>query len=204
MLSRTLKQRIDFDEGVLQAPALAILFLCFIAIFVVVYFAYVVSEISSALSIALWLVIIILIVSSYAADFVDAILSNGMLVAAWLALVTSIEGCRQIAIEEDPTKELYAAILDEALGFLNYVNNYLVLASRTLSTYIFAAIDNRLNHPEEQLATDWTKVYAFLRIYSVLVCFKLCGNEWPWETRADVKKEPQEQKEEKHSSSSFA
>ena len=85
-ISRFFKAGIDFDKGILQPPALAILTFSILALFGALYTS--LMPISPE-SLGLWTSIVLLQGYIYYAEKPDAIILNGAAVAFYLALFTS-------------------------------------------------------------------------------------------------------------------
>ena len=87
-MSRFLKDRIKFEEGICQIPALLIIILTLAAFVGTGYFAYLPLQ---AESIALWLSCFGLILYSLMEEKHDAIVLNGALMALYMAFMTSMD-----------------------------------------------------------------------------------------------------------------
>ena len=87
-LSRYLKDRIEYEKGVLQWSTILILVLSVLMCAGSIYYA--IDTGMNPEGIALWLCIAILLVYTYVAESYDAIILNGALMALYLAFLTSV------------------------------------------------------------------------------------------------------------------
>ena len=87
-VSRYLKDRIEYEKGVLQWSTILILVLSALMCAGTIYFA--IDTGFNPEGIALWLCIAILLVYTYIAESYNAIILNGALMALYLAFLTSV------------------------------------------------------------------------------------------------------------------
>ena len=85
--SRFLKERIDFNQGLVQVPTIVILIITALAGIITVYYSMILPV--SAESISLWIASVLLFAYTLLAEKSDAIIMNGALMALYLTVLTS-------------------------------------------------------------------------------------------------------------------